>query len=61
VTDKVVESNVSYAKLKKYKKNSKMFIISSIKKNIEIRGSLDQEAEKYKVILDISNFQDQTV
>ena len=38
-----------------------MFILSYIKKINEIGDSLDQATDKYKVMLDISDFKDQTV
>ena len=51
-------TDIRYAKLKKYKQNPNMFILSYIKKILDVRGSLDKEAEKYRVVVDITDFQD---
>ena len=51
-------TNIGYSKLKKYKQNPKMFILSCITKIFDVQGSLDKEAEKYRVVVDITDFQD---
>jgi hypothetical protein len=53
-----VATDISYAKLKKYKQNPNLFILSYIKKIFDVRGSLDKEAEKYRVVVDITDFLD---
>ena len=55
-TNKVVVSSISASKLEEYG-NHRMFILNHLpSKNIS--GSLDQEADKYRLALDINNFSD---
>jgi hypothetical protein len=58
-TNKVVVSSISASKLEEYG-NHRMFILNHLpsKNKSFSSGSLDQEADKYRLALDINNFSD---